>query len=295
MSASDLKQYIDKKAVLSNAEFFALQEQLQLTAEQLYFALLNVLKHRAIVPISQFKVAAIVVGESGALYFGCNYEFYQTSNLTCIHAEQAAVYNAYYHHETGIKKVIVNAPPCGHCRQFLNEIKHGGEIEVYCPNYDVALLKDLLPESFGPQNINGTLGLFSGSNPNITVQSAINEQDHLLSVAIKAMPKSYTPYWSSPAVVVLQMQDNRLFEGVYIENVALNPSLPPLQAAFVQMNQAGYGFAGIDKILLLESSHAPISHLAMTQDLLNSINFTGEFVAQQVDVLFVQAAAVEYA
>lgn len=68
------------------------------------------------------KVGAVGEGASGALYFGCNMEFHGTSINTSVHGEQALTLNAYtHHHDHPLKRIAVNASPCGHCRQFLHE------------------------------------------------------------------------------------------------------------------------------------------------------------------------------
>ena len=41
--------------------------------------------------------------------------------------------NAFRHFEPKIELLVVNAPPCGHCRQFLNELPHADEMMVSFP------------------------------------------------------------------------------------------------------------------------------------------------------------------
>lgn len=46
----------------------------------------------------------------------------------------------------------VSAPPCGHCRQFLNELRYGREIRVVVPSYGIdCALDELLPHGCAAQ------------------------------------------------------------------------------------------------------------------------------------------------
>lgn len=68
-------------------------------------------------PISNFRVAAIGVGASGHAYAGVNLEIPGVPLHNSVHAEQFVVANAMQHGETRIQQMLVNHPPCGHCRQ----------------------------------------------------------------------------------------------------------------------------------------------------------------------------------
>ena len=52
-----------------------LQSEFGITAKELLVALLRLVRHHAIPPISNFKVGAAGLGASGAIYFGVNLEF----------------------------------------------------------------------------------------------------------------------------------------------------------------------------------------------------------------------------
>lgn len=68
-------------------------------------------------PISNFRVAAIGLGASGRAYAGVNLEIPGLPLHNSVHAEQFVVANAMQHGETRIQQMLVNHPPCGHCRQ----------------------------------------------------------------------------------------------------------------------------------------------------------------------------------
>ena len=79
--------------------------------------------------ISGFEVGAAALGESGAVYLGTNVEFPGHQLQQSIHAEQFVVANAHAHGERGLVRLCVNAPPCGLCRQFLQELPNAGALQ----------------------------------------------------------------------------------------------------------------------------------------------------------------------
>jgi cytidine deaminase len=83
--------------------------------------------------LTNLRVGAVVRGVSGALYVGANIEFAGANLGQTVHAEQAALSNAFMRGETGIEAVAVSAPPCGHCRQFLYEFAQDRDMEILLP------------------------------------------------------------------------------------------------------------------------------------------------------------------
>jgi hypothetical protein len=51
-----------------------------------------------------------------------NLEFPRLPLQHSVHSEQFLVTNAAWHGETSLKRITLNAAPCGHCRQFLAEL-----------------------------------------------------------------------------------------------------------------------------------------------------------------------------
>src|SRR4029079_7002945 len=108
--------------------------------------------------LTKFRVGAVVRGTSGKLYMGANLEFPGQGLNQTVHAEQAALSNAFMHDEPGIAAIAVSAPPCGHCRQFLHEFSEGREIEILLPGQPRITLSALLPRPFGPRDLGVTAG-----------------------------------------------------------------------------------------------------------------------------------------
>ncbi len=117
---------------------------------------------RARAPYSNFHVGAAVLGGSGAAFPGCNVESASYGATIC--AERSAVVGAVAAGETAIRVCVVVTPtvdpssPCGICRQLLAEF--GPDVLVFAASsvsdaVYVAALGDLLPLSFGPQNLDG--------------------------------------------------------------------------------------------------------------------------------------------
>lgn len=85
-------------------------------------------------PFSKFHVGACVMGGSGTLYQGCNFENSSFGLTIC--AERCAIGNAISHGEKQILAVAIYSPesdecyPCGACRQVIFEFKGDFETEI---------------------------------------------------------------------------------------------------------------------------------------------------------------------
>lgn len=120
---------------------------------------------RAYCPYSHFRVGAAVITVQGEIFAGCNVENASYGLTIC--AERNAIFQAVaaLHSEGSprLRAVLVYTPtstptaPCGACRQVINEF--GGDCEIVCLCDGTAeihsSLRELLPHSFGPRNLNG--------------------------------------------------------------------------------------------------------------------------------------------
>lgn len=118
-------------------------------------------------PYSKHPVGAAILADNGEIYSGCNVENAAYPLGFC--AEANAIGNMVMGGGKNISHVVVIGPgraictPCGGCRQQLNEFAGGGEVAVTLCDGEGKVLKettlsDLLPDAFGPHNVNGAEG-----------------------------------------------------------------------------------------------------------------------------------------
>lgn len=110
-------------------------------------------------PYSNYKVGAAVYTKSGKVFTGCNIESASFSPTIC--AERVAFTKCISEGYRDIDKIAVvgsdvkTSFPCGVCRQFM--VEFGKDIKVICAktidNYEIYTLEELLPYSFGPDNL----------------------------------------------------------------------------------------------------------------------------------------------
>ncbi|HBC3423332.1 cytidine deaminase [Vibrio parahaemolyticus] len=258
----------DFDATLSAQQFEQLLSATSLSDKELRVALLPFAAAYSYAPISEFYVGAIVRGLSGHLYFGANMEFFGVQLGQTVHAEQSAISHAWMKGEHGVKDITINFSPCGHCRQFMNELSTAKELKVQLPERDEKSLHEYLPEAFGPAD----LGIESGLMTEVKHQFVCDDEDALIQQAVEAMNMSHAPYTNNLSGLALELANGRVFKGAYAENAAFNPSLPPLQVALIQVLLAGETFDSIKAAALVENSKGKISHLADTQSTLEALN-----------------------
>lgn len=110
-------------------------------------------------PYSRFRVGAAVLAESGKIYSGCNVE--NASYGLCNCAERTALFSAVAAGERAVRAIAVYTPtktptpPCGACRQVINEFGPGAIVISICDGAERAetTLDKLLPGAFGPENL----------------------------------------------------------------------------------------------------------------------------------------------
>lgn len=117
---------------------------------------------RAYVPYSRFRVGAAIRAANNVIYAGCNVEnaAYPVGNC----AEASAIAAMVMAGETRIIEALVIGDgtqlctPCGGCRQRLREFGAPG-LKVHIADADQVrrtfTLDELLPFSFGPDNLTG--------------------------------------------------------------------------------------------------------------------------------------------
>ena len=115
---------------------------------------------KAYVPYSSFKVGVALLTENEKIIVGCNVENAAYPQSQC--AEATAIGNLISNGHKKIKEVVVIGSgdllcsPCGGCRQRLREFA-SLDIKIHMCNINGHLktssLEELLPDSFGPENL----------------------------------------------------------------------------------------------------------------------------------------------
>lgn len=220
-----------------------------LTVEQLMMRLVPIAMRHSVCPISGFQVGAVGLGVSGDLYMGTNLEFPGMALNQTVHGEQFLIAQALGGGEKGFRCLAVSAPPCGHCRQFLNELDGASRLEIVLTNGRQYSLHSLLPHFFGPEDL-GVHGALLNSPPAF-IELKEECHDPLVLEAAEAARASYAPYSNCPAGVALAA-NGKLYRGSYAENVAFNPSLSPLQSALTHLVADGVAFEAIERVVLVQ-------------------------------------------
>ncbi len=190
--------------------------------------------------ISHYAVGAIGLGVTNRLYFGANIEFPQFPLNQAIHAEQSLISVAYMQNEISLKEIYLTAFPCGHCRQFFREMINYEEVKIYVSSVPTKeyLLPELLPFSFGPQDLNVTESLFQNKE-SFTVKQLLNfPQDKPIDLKEKillSLNKSFAPYSLNSSGLVIIFDNGTSILGSCIESCAYNPSLSALHVAYAQI------------------------------------------------------------
>lgn len=116
-------------------------------------------------PYSHFATGAALLSSGGQVFQGCNVENAAYSPTIC--AERTAFFQAVCQGVREFEKIAVvggypgrtgdYCAPCGVCRQVMQEFCDPERFEIILArdleDYKVFLLKDLLPEGFGPENL----------------------------------------------------------------------------------------------------------------------------------------------
>ncbi|MCR5685860.1 MAG: cytidine deaminase [Lachnospiraceae bacterium] len=116
-------------------------------------------------PYSHFKVGAALLTKSGRIYGGCNIENAAYGPSNC--AERTAFFNAVSEGNLEFAAIAIVGgpegrikdfcPPCGVCRQVMREFCDPKSFYVILArseaDYWVYTLEELLPMSFGPENL----------------------------------------------------------------------------------------------------------------------------------------------
>jgi cytidine deaminase len=275
-TASLLAGLPKQRGVLNAEQVGWLGRQLGADIPQVMLRLLPVAAGFGWVPVSSFPVGVVAAGlptsMGSALYFGANFEAAHAALNLTVHAEQAAAVNAWSNGEKGLSMLAASAAPCGYCRQFLCELPQTPPLRIIRPageppGYSSVPLTDLLPNAFLPAELGNTHPFMTSASNEVRLELADSGSGPLIDAALLAAQQSYAPYSSAFAGCVVALTDGVTFTGRSIENVAFNPSLSAVQAAFVMMNLSEYRgrFDAVTRVVLVEHA-TKASQRALTEN-----------------------------
>src|SRR5712692_8161472 len=240
-----------------------------MTIERFMLAILPVVRLYSRPATSGFRVGAVCEGDSGNIYFGANLELAGAPLGFTIHAEQSAIGNALAHGEKAARSLAVTSAPCGHCRQFLNELTTASTFQVIIAGKPRAALTSLLPDSFGPADLGVRGGLFGQAEIPLTPLS--ESGDPLVEAALRAAGQAYSPYTGAYSGVALRLKDGRIIAGSYVESAAYNPSLSPILSAIDRLRFTDGQYSDISSATLIELENSKISQEGITRLILGTI------------------------
>jgi cytidine deaminase len=262
-----LKEIPAKKFVLSKEEVLGLKKKLGLGTEELLIELIPVAKRNALPPISNYYVGAVGLAKSGKIYFGNNLEFKGTNISQTVHAEQFLSTLSFLNYDK-LEKIAISAEPCGHCRQFLNEIQGALKgLKILVPGKESKSLAQLLPDPFGPDNLDINIFIYAKRDNKIKN----SQKNELVKQAVASANASYSPYSNSYSGVAIKTKDGNIYTGFYIENAAFNPSIQPITAAVINLLGNGKSYEDIKEVVLAEFKNASVKQTKISKDLLRSI------------------------
>lgn len=266
---------------IPSAEVDALSKKMGLDLETTRFQLTKLAATRTVSPLSNFAVGAIGVTAKGDVILGTNIEFKGAALGQALHAERTVLLLALDRGER-LVKLYTTTPPCGGCRQWLNEIEGGRKLQIVTPDAGGSLvtrtLGDLLPLDFAPEAL-GLKGLFDARQyrtsrndwllPDLSRELSKDENEALL----QSFERSYAPNSKSPAGALIRLKSGDFVTGAYIENAAFE-SYPAFTAAYAKLVMSGFTAEQITDIYMMQAAGAtaePVNHQAVSRLVLNPL------------------------
>jgi cytidine deaminase len=226
-------------------------------------------------PVSGYRVGAVgLTAGSGDLVLGGNLEVPGATAWSTVHGEGSVTLLARARGEAVATLAISQARPCAHCRQVLAEMDeahgHGGGsgLRLIDPLGHVLRLADLYPWPFLPADL-GRPGARPGEEawPDLAL-SDDGFPSRIATALLRAGRRAHAPYSGAPAAVALALRDGLIVTGSVLESVAFNPTIGPLQDAFVGLLAAGRELDEIESAWLAVGRDAGFGHVAATGEAL---------------------------
>lgn len=291
------------KYIISASEAESMAESKGLTVPQLLPSLIKSAQHIARAPISNFRVGAVGLASDGRIFFGGNVEFPGLPLHHSIHAELFLITNLAAHGGgSKLLYIAVSAAPCGHCRQFLQELRGVSDTQIVITNQphedpDYNPISSILPNPFGPSDLlDHEMPLIlekhdnqltfkddpyiyqNGNLSNAYTELLKKNEENLTKEALEAARGSHAPYSGCPSGVALMDCEGKVYKGSYMESAAYNPSMMPVQAALVAyMVAGGGGYERIVAAVMVEKEAPMVKQEDTARLLLNHVSPKCEF------------------
>ncbi|KAG8376124.1 hypothetical protein BUALT_Bualt09G0030700 [Buddleja alternifolia] len=260
-------------------------------------------------PISNFHVGTVGLGSDGRLFIGVNLEFLGLPLHHSVHAEQFLLTNLAINRCPRLLALAVSAAPCGHCRQFLQELRHSSSLQIFIADEqnsvqnteyveikspDFKSLSKFLPNPFGPHDLldqgtpllleqqvnaldllpqNDEENSINYSNGKLSNGNCEKNETILRRAALEAANNAHAPYSGCPSGVALMDCEGNVYKGSYAESAAYNPSFGPVQAALVAyVASGGGGYERIVEAALVEKEEAKVRQEDTARLLLKAIS-----------------------
>lgn len=237
-------------------------------AEELMLLALDAARTLARPPISNFFVGAVgLERQTGNLICGGNLEFPATHLGTTVHGEGFVMTRAASRGTDIAVLAIGEAHPCAHCRQYLSEFAATAEMVLIDPLGHRLTMAELYPWPFDPDYL-GEPGYRPETRNEGLSLATIGLSTALADRLLAAGRAAHAPYSKCPGAVVLQLADGNLISGFSIESVAFNPSMPPLQAALIDLFAHGYELRDVVEVTLATRRGGNVDYAATTSELL---------------------------
>ncbi|VYS64336.1 unnamed protein product [Arabidopsis thaliana] len=241
--------------------------------------------------ISGSPVVAVGRGSSGRTFFGVNVELPGLPLDHSIHAEQFLLANLALHFEQKLECIAISTngnyfqEPCGHCCQLLHKIRDMSDTKILLTNptgqkgtymnLSTFLPQGLISQANVPRLLERNFNCIELINHSLYMDicSYSEHCNHLNCRALKAATISYAPDSKCPSGVALIDHRGKVYSGGYMESVAHNTSLGPVQAALVDFvaNGDGQEFKNIVEAVLVEKKCGVLSQEATARMILEKI------------------------
>lgn len=237
---------------------------LDVSVEELMIRLLPLAKVFSMAPVSNFHVGAVALAKTSPadghtnLYVGANMEFEHLALNMSIHAEQSAVMNAWFHGARLVTAIATSEPPCGYCRQFLQELCGSKDLMVLKPvgegfGYHADRLSEIFPAAFSPMDLGNNRGFLAAPKTIRKLGLVHPSDDPVVLAALAAAMVSYAPYTGNFSGCAFKTPEGEIINGSYVESVAYNPSISPLHSTILRLNMMSLAEKqAIDRMVLVE-------------------------------------------